>query len=365
MNIYEKTGLQKVINASGKMTILGGSVLADKTAEAFKEGSQNYVVIDRLMDKAGEIISRYTEGEASCVTSSASSGIAIAIAAVVAGENLLYVENIHSFDIEKREIIIQKGHVVNYGASVKTMIELGGGILREIGQSNQTDSEHIERAINEKTAGIFYVKSHHAVQKGMLSLEETIKIGNKYNIPVIIDAAAEEDLKKYVKAGADMVIYSGSKAVEGPASGFITGKKKLIKKCKLQYKGIGRAMKVDKGIIMALLEALELYSKKDEHKIETVVRKKVENLAKMLKELPHVKSGIIKDEAGREIYRAELWLGEDSSKSAEELIKELESGNPAIYTRNYYKNQGKIHFDLRSVSEEELELIHKRLKEIL
>ena len=276
MNIYEKIGLQKVINASGRMTILGVSVLSDKSTEGFKEGSQNFVVMEDLMNKAGEIVSGYTKAEASCVTSSASAGIAIAAASLITKDNLTMAENLHILNTDKREIIIQKGHVVNYGAPIKTMIELGGGKLVEVGQSNLTSEENITGNINENTVGIFYVKSHHSVQKGMLSLEKTIEIGKKYNIPVVVDAAAEEDLEKYVAMVTDMVIYSGSKAIEGPASGFITGKKELIKNCKLQYKGIGRAMKVDKGVIKSLLSALEQNSKKDEARIEKKKKKKTE-----------------------------------------------------------------------------------------
>ena len=48
-----------------------------------------------------------------------------------------------------------------------------------------------------------------------------------------------------------------------------------------------------------------------------------------------------------------------------DLIKKLETGNPAIYTRNYYKNQGKIHFDMRSVDEKDLVLIAERIREVL
>ena len=364
MNIYEKIGLQKVINASGRMTILGVSVLSDKSTEGFKDGSQNFVVMEDLMNKAGEIVSTYTKAEASCVTSSASAGIAIATASLITKDSQTMAENLHILNTEKREIIIQKGHVVNYGAPIKTMIELGGGKLVEVGQSNLTSEENITGNINENTAGIFYVKSHHSVQKGMLSLEKTIEIGKKYNIPVVVDAAAEEDLEKYIAMGTDMVIYSGSKAIEGPASGFITGKKELIQNCKLQYKGIGRAMKVDKGVIMSLLSALEQYSQKDEEKIEKAIKEKAELLAKELEGIKGTEISVVKDEAGREIYRTEMKLKE-TKLNAEELIKELEGGNPAIYTRNYYKNQGKIHFDMRSVDEKEISSIYKRIEEIL
>ena len=365
MNIYEKIGLQKVINASGRMTILGVSTLSEKSVEGFKEGSQNFVVIADLMKKAGEIISKYTKAEASCVTSSASAGIVISTASLITKDNLTLAENLHVEDISKREIIIQKGHVVNYGAPIKTMIELGGGKLVEVGQSNLTSEENIIGNITENTVGIFYVKSHHSVQKGMLSLEKVIEIGNRYKIPVVVDAAAEEDLEKYVELGSDMVIYSGSKAIEGPASGFITGKRELIENCELQYKGIGRAMKVDKGLIMSLLSALEEYSKKDEKRIEEENKEKAEILARELEGIKGIEVSVVKDEAGREIYRTELKLGENVGINAEEVIKELEGGNPAIYTRNYYKNQGKIHFDMRSVEVKEVSNILKRIKEVI
>lgn len=365
MNIYEKLGLQKVINASGRMTILGVSVLSEECAESFKEGSQNFVVIEDLMEKAGEIISRYTGGEDSCVVSSASAGIAISTASLITKDSVTAAENLHILETKKREIIMQKGHVVNYGAPIKTMIELGGGKLVEVGQSNLSSEDNITGNITENTVGLFYVKSHHSVQKGMLSLEKMVEIGKKYNLPVIVDAAAEEDLKKYVGLGADLVIYSGSKALEGAASGFITGRKDLVKNCKLQYKGIGRAMKVDKGVIMCLLKALEIYSLRDEKRIDEENKRKAEELSKKLSELKGIETSVVKDEAGREIYRAELKVSGLGVLDAGGIIKELEKGNPAIYTRNYYKNQGKIHFDMRSVDEKDIIEIVKRVREVL
>ena len=64
LNVYEEIGLKRVVNASGRMTILGVSTLSDEVAQAAIAGGQSYVVIEDLIDKAGEIISRYTGGEA-------------------------------------------------------------------------------------------------------------------------------------------------------------------------------------------------------------------------------------------------------------------------------------------------------------
>ncbi|MEK0385339.1 DegT/DnrJ/EryC1/StrS family aminotransferase, partial [Lacticaseibacillus paracasei] len=64
----------------------------------------------------------------------------------------------------------------------------------EAGYANMCTPEHIEMMITEQTAAIFYVKSHHAVQKSMLTIPEALEVAHKHDLPLILDAAAEEDL---------------------------------------------------------------------------------------------------------------------------------------------------------------------------
>ncbi len=71
---------------------------------------------------------------------------------------------------------------------------------------------------------IMYIKSHHCVQKSMLSVLDAVQVAKEYNLPLIVDAE-EEDLNVYYELGADLVIYSGAKAIEGPSSGLVIGKK--------------------------------------------------------------------------------------------------------------------------------------------
>ncbi|MGO0807008.1 hypothetical protein ACTPEF_23305, partial [Clostridioides difficile] len=47
------------------------------------------------------------------------------------------------------------------------------------------------------TAFFFYIKSHHCVQKSMLSVLDAVQVAKEYNLPLIVDAAAEEDLNVY------------------------------------------------------------------------------------------------------------------------------------------------------------------------
>src|SRR5699024_8591739 len=117
-----------------------------------------------------------------------------------------------------------RGHDINYGAPVRTMIELGGGEITEIGYANGCTVEEIETAISPTTVGIVFVQSHHCVQKNMPSLDAVYKLAKTYDIPLILDAAAEEAIDSFHQL-ADMIILSGSKAIEGPTSGIIAGKK--------------------------------------------------------------------------------------------------------------------------------------------
>lgn len=82
-------------------------------------------------------------------------------------------------------------------------------------------------------------------------------MAENHHLPLIVDAAAEEDLFKYSQAGADLVIYSGAKALEGPSSGLVLGKASYIEWVRLQGKGIGRAMKIGKDTILGLTQAVE------------------------------------------------------------------------------------------------------------
>ena len=83
MNCYEKIGLSRVVNASGRMSKLGASTISDITAKQVIEAAKNYVVVDELIDRAGQIISQYTLAQDSCVCSSASAAIAISVAGLI------------------------------------------------------------------------------------------------------------------------------------------------------------------------------------------------------------------------------------------------------------------------------------------
>ncbi len=289
------------------MTKLGVSTISKGVGETLVDAASNYILIDSLYEFAGKKIGGMIGCEDAFVTSSASAGIALSVASLLCKDNLSMVH--HLFDelpqISRREVVLLKGHNVDFGAPVAEMIQLGGGKVVEVGYANGSRLEDIEHAVNENTLAVFFVKSHHCVQKDMVDVQDVVKLANRLHVPCIIDAAAEEDLSRYMAMGADMVCYSGAKAIEGPTSGFVA--------CK----------------------TTEL-------------------------------AALIQDEAGREIYRAKITFHKETyGYSAKEMISRLQEGEYAVYTRDYQANIGSLAIDPRPLNSlDELEYIYKRISEI-
>lgn len=354
--------VQRVINCSGRMTYLGSSTLSEEVIEAMNYGASNYFDMNELIREAGKKIAKHAGADDGFITCGASSGIVISVAAVITKGNPLEIRKIPNSATEKNEILLQMGHNVDFGAEIAQMITLGGGKPVLAGVSNKCEKDVFEASVSEKTAAILYVKSHHAVQDGMLSLEDVISVAKAKAVPLIIDAAAEEDFKKYLALGADMVIYSGAKAFGGPTSGCVVGNQMYIDWCYQQSKGVGRPFKVGKETIMGLYEAIEEYADKAAHSDEDFFAP----LENYLKSLQGIKVSKIPDSMGRAIVR--LRVSPDKSltgKSAVEIVDMLKNGNPAIYTRSHHASSGYFEFDPRPMSKRDIPVIIEKLKAIL
>ena len=234
---YDKFGLKEVINASGKMTILGVSKVSENVLAAQRFGGEHFFEMSELFVQTGAYLAKLLEVEDAQIVSSASAGIAQSVAAIIGQGSMYHTYHPYTEHIKKREIVLPKGHNVDYGTPVEVMVGLGGGQIVEAGYANGCSPEQLEMMITENTAAVLYIKSHHTVQKSMLTVADAAAVAKKHQIPLIVDAAAEEDLYKYSKAGADLVIYSGAKAIEGPSSGLVIGKKSYIEWVRLQGKG--------------------------------------------------------------------------------------------------------------------------------
>jgi L-seryl-tRNA(Ser) seleniumtransferase len=364
-SVYEKYDLKPVINASGRMTILGVSTPEQEVVEAVNFGLNHYFEVKDLVNKSGAYIARLLDVEDAVVVSCASAGIAQSVAAMIVRGDPYRLEQLHAHPHQvPSEIVLAKGHNVNFGAPVGTMINLGGGKLVEAGYANECSPAQLAAAINPNTAAILYIKSHHCVQKSMLSVAEAVEVAQAHQLPLIVDAAAEEDLQLYYRLGADLVIYSGAKAIEGPTSGLVLGKRQYVEWVKQQSNGIGRAMKVGKEGILGLTHAIERYLVKEKESGAAMVAKMTPFIER-LNQLPGVSARTVWDSAGRDIARTDIAF--DHARlpmSTTQLVQRLQQGNPAIYCRGYKANEGHIEIDVRSVSPAQLDQIHTAIAQL-
>lgn len=363
-NIYERFGATPVINAAGKLTALGGTAQHEEVATAQAEAARSHVDLASLRARAGALIAERTGAEAASVTTGAAAGVAIATAAVVAGADPDRVARLPDSEGWTNRVLVQGGHWINFGAPVEQMIRLGGGRPELVGSVNNVPEELLARALGDGTpvAAVMYVQSHHSVQERMVSLERCIELAHHAGVPVLVDAAAEEDLRRYVALGCDLVAYSGGKAFGGPTVGFIAGRRDLIEACEAQTRGIARPMKVGKEQILGLLVALERYEAQDEA-AELERRRRVNAIVcAALDDVASAEATIRGDEAGRPIERVAL-RALDGAFDVRELVAFLEAGSPSIRTRNHHLDDGVALVDPREVSEAQAGTIAKRLQE--
>ncbi|MBD2800099.1 DgaE family pyridoxal phosphate-dependent ammonia lyase [Xenorhabdus sp. 42] len=370
ISLYEKYQLREVINAAGRMTALGVSTPSDYVIAQITAGLKHYFEMDDLVDKTGDYIARLLNVESSVIVSCAAAGIAQSVAAAIAKDDNDLRLNLHCSDGSSdkstpREIILPKGHNVNFGAPVETMIALGGGKVIEAGFANECSAAQIADKITPRTAAIFYIKSHHTVQKRMLTVEDAALVAHAHNLPLIVDAAAEEDLTLYYQQGADLVIYSGAKAIEGPTSGLVIGKQPYLEWVKQQRYGIGRAMKIGKEGVLGLTLAIEQYlngTKETGAEMVTRMMPFIEALNRII----GVSAKVIWDSAGRDIARAGISFDESRiGKNTAEILAQLRQGNTAIYFREYKANEGKIEVDIRSVTSAQLNTIATEIMRVV
>lgn len=354
--------LKNVINASGKMTILGVSTVSEAVLQAQRYGSEHFFVMEELIEEAGKYLGDLLDVEDVQIVSSASAGIAQSVAALIGRGSSYHLYHPYSDKVKRREIILPKGHNVDYGTPVELMVQQGGGIVVEAGYANMCSPEHVSQLINEQTAAVLYIKSHHTVQKSMLSVKEAAEIAHSYELPLIVDAAAEEDVFSYVNAGADLVVYSGAKAFEGPSSGMVIGKKQYIGWVRLQSKGIGRSMKIGKENILGLMQAVEDFIKLGKESGESM-KMRLTPFIQRINQINHLEAEIVQDSAGRDIYRAKVKTTGDIS--AQRIVDELKQLDRAVYTREYQVNQNIIEFDVRAVTDEQLIYIADGLSNIM
>src|SRR5581483_6048679 len=180
---------------------------------------------------------------------------------------------------EGGEVIVSRGELVEIGGSfrIPDVMSKSQAVLREVGTTNRTRIADYEKAINERTRLLLRVHRSNFEIVGFTeapSLEELVALGKARNIPVLEDLGSgalfdlaqvgvpqEPTIADSLRAGVDVLTYSGDKLLGGPQAGVISGRKDLV--AKIRSNPMFRALRVDKMIYAALEATLLSYVRQD------------------------------------------------------------------------------------------------------
>jgi L-seryl-tRNA(Ser) seleniumtransferase len=323
-----------------------------------------------LHERAGQVIADLTGSEAGYVTSGAAAGLVLATAACMTGSNPAAIQQLPDTEGLKNEVVIHKAHSNHYNR----MMRLAGAKIREVGYgAHRTLPWQLECALNEKSAAIVYVVAQFLVSRTALHLKEVVRIARAKGVPVIVDAANElppvSNLRKFIEMGADLVIFSGGKDLQGPQpSGFICGRQDLIAACAQNgapNHGIGRPMKVGKEEIVGLVAALQRYVRLDHQARIARWEQKVALIVDGLADIERVcVSRVFPDYTGRPVPRAWLtWEEEAAGPRKQDVLDALAQGPPSIRVLEEYAGKGLL-IDPTTLLEGQATIIAERLRTI-
>ncbi len=271
IKIKNRPNFKKVINATGVIvhTNLGRSLLAKEAADFVYERATGFsnLELDLATGKRGL---RYSLVEnLICEISGCESAMAVNNNAAAV---LLCLDTF----AKGKEVIVSRGELVEIGGSfrIPEVMEKSGALLKEVGTTNRTHLKDYEKACNdEKTAVLMKVHTSNFNITGFtasVSLDELHKLSRKKGVILMEDLGSgtftdlslfglpkEPTVQESVKAGADIVTFSGDKLLGGPQAGIIAGKKELIEK--IRQNPLTRALRIDKMTLAALEMTLRLY----------------------------------------------------------------------------------------------------------
>lgn len=398
VNIYENLGVRTIINAQGPATRLSGGIMAPEVAAAMAAASQHCVDITELQAAASRIIAQATGAEAGLVTSGAAAGLMLGTAACVAGLDPGKMNRLPDVSGMKDAVVVARSQRNFYDHAVRAagvrLVEVG--IADRFSGAGVRDCEawEIADAITAQTAAVLFV----AMEWSRPALREVVEVAHARGVPVLVDAAAQlppaANLRRFISEGADLVVFSGGKALRGPqASGILCGRRDLIAAAALQMldqdtrpelwmppagfidksrlpgapqHGIGRACKVGKEEIVGLLTALRLFLAEDPAARRARWTALMTRLASALEGLPNCRVALATDAGHDEMPLVDLALDRRSSnRSALDLARELQTGSPAIYVNAGRLDEGILRFGPMCLQEDDPPRIAARLRDLL
>ena len=267
------------------------------------------------------------------------------------------------------ELIIQRGHRFIYDH----LYLAPGSSFIEVGRPTDSTIEEIDTAIGPNTAGLIHLESPYKQGLGV-PLQELTELAHSHGLPVLADCASmlppRENLTKYTAQGADLVSFSGGKAVRGPQStGFLVGKPEWIEYARLNNApnpGVTRAQKVSKEEIAGLLAALEAFTEVDEEAETKRYSEQMNFIVDQIAEIPGLTAETLDNYdhyiPHTVISFGENWRGPDYA----EITARLKAGSPRIYAAiDYRPESDHMWIDPLNLQDGEVEIVAEQLRKIL
>jgi L-seryl-tRNA(Ser) seleniumtransferase len=292
---------------------------------------------------------------------------------------------------EGAEVIVSRGELVEIGGSfrIPDVMTKSGAVLREVGTTNRTRIVDYENAINERTRLLLRVHRSNFEISGFTeqsSISELCDLARRRGLPLMEDLGSgalvnlenfgvrgEPNVLESLRAGVDVVTYSGDKLLGGPQAGLISGQADLVSR--MRTNSLFRALRVDKLTYAALEATLGAYVKRDYEAIPALemMRRTAEDIGERAQQItkqltsPKLKSEILAGEsiigggaAPSAVLPTRLLALTCEGLSANELSARLRGGDPPIIAR---LDEGRVLLDLRTVFPEQDEMIIRALRE--
>ncbi len=346
-----------VINATGVVihTNLGRSILSKSIMQHVSEIACGYSNLEYDIEQGTRgkryshvqhLISQITGAENSLIVNNNAAAVLICLNTIAKG----------------KEVIVSRGELVEIGGSfrIPDVMLSSGAILKEVGTTNKTHVYDYEKAINENTALLLKVHQSNFKMTGFtksLTIEEMVFIGKKFNLPVMFDLGSgciidlksygiqiEPSVREIIKAGVDVVTFSGDKLLGGPQGGVIAGKNALIEN--ISKNPIMRALRVDKMTLAAFEATIKLYLDEDKAKKEIpTLRMLLESKVKIKKRAQKITAKLKKLSINE---YADISIINDYSQSGGGALPEIEFETFAISIKPYNMSLNLLEKRLRS-----------------
>jgi D-glucosaminate-6-phosphate ammonia-lyase len=327
--IYQSIGVEPVINCRGTFTIIGASVETPETRAAMEYAARYFVQYDELAEGVGRRLAELTGAEWGMVSAGCAAGLKHVTAACVAGgnpEKLIRIPDLTGFD--KTEVVIPRSSRSVYDHAVRNI-----GVKIIVVDT----AEELADALSPRTAMVYLTAGGPSVS-GPLSLENVAKLAQPRNIPVLVDAAAEDLTipNVHLQRGATVVAYSGGKAIRGPqCSGLLLGRKDLLMsawQASSPHHGPGRDNKVGREEMLGLLAAVEAWVKRDHDAEWKKWLSYLDTISKRVSTIDGIETSV-REPQGLSNHSPTLLVSWDSAKLhviGEEVAEELARTKPRI-----------------------------------